>query len=301
MRMSPQSPTVSFDEIAGFIAVATEGSFIGAARRLEVDPSLLSRRVQRLEDRLGIRLFARTTRKVSLTEAGERYFARVGDLMAQLDAAGAEAAEMSAAPRGLLRMSLPLSFGQRVVAPMLAEFGARYPGIRFDAQFSNRRVDLVAEGFDLAIRMGAPRDSSLTMRKLAGYDEILVAAPAYVAARGQPATPGDLADHACLGFTGNAFWPRWHLVRGDTIERVDPRGPIQSDNSDALLDAAAGGAGVMLTPDWLAASAIEAGRLVRVLPDWRGATEGTIHALLPPGRLIPAKTRLFLDALAKIL
>lgn len=144
MRMSPQSPTVSFDEIAGFIAVATEGSFIGAARRLEVDPSLLSRRVQRLEDRLGIRLFARTTRKVSLTEAGERYFARVGDLMAQLDAAGAEAAEMSAAPRGLLRMSLPLSFGQRVVAPMLAEFGARYPGIRFDAQFSNRRVDLVA-------------------------------------------------------------------------------------------------------------------------------------------------------------
>lgn len=299
MQTSPQSP--SFDEIAAFIAVAAEGSFIGAARRLELDPSLLSRRVQRLEERLGIRLFARTTRKVGLTETGERYLARVGDLMAQLEAAGAEAAEMSAAPRGVLRLSLPLSFGQRVVAPMLAGFVQRYPGIRLDLGFSNRRVDLVAEGFDLAIRMGAPRDSSLTMRKLASYDEILVAAPAYLEARGHPASPDDLADHACLGFTGNAFWPRWHLTRGDTVERVDPRGPIQSDNSDALLEAAADGAGIMLTPDWLAAAAIEAGRLLRVLPDWRGATEGTIHALLPPGRLVPAKTRLFLDELGAML
>ncbi|MDO5704907.1 MAG: LysR substrate-binding domain-containing protein [Paracoccus sp. (in: a-proteobacteria)] len=299
MHMSPQSPTASFDEIAAFTSVATQGSFAEAARRLDVDPSLLSRRVRRLEERLNVRLFARTTRKVTLTEAGERYLSRVAELMEQLEAAGREAAELSATPQGVLRVSLPISFGQRVVAPMIADFVRRYPKIRLDLSFTNRRVDLVAEGFDLSIRAGVPRDSTLTMRRLASYREVLLASPDYLSAHGQPQNPDDLADHACLGFTGNAFWPEWRLTDGVDKYAFRPHGPIQSDSSEAVLAAAISGAGIILAPEWLAADALRSQKVMPVLPGWQGMIDGAIFGLLPPGRMTPAKVKVFLDHLTE--
>ncbi|MDO5613165.1 MAG: LysR substrate-binding domain-containing protein [Paracoccus sp. (in: a-proteobacteria)] len=293
MQKSPQS----FDEITAFAAVADQGSFVAAARAIGVDASLISRRVRRLEERLRTRLLARTTRRVALTEAGARYHLRVRNLLEQLDAAGREAADLAAAPQGVLRVSAPQSFGMVAVAPLLADFIARWPDIRLDLSLSNRRVDLLADGYDLAIRMGQPQDSSLTMRKLGEYRDILVAAPAYIAARGMPDHPRDLTNHACLGFTGNAFWPEWSLTDGRQIHDLRPQGPLVCDSSDALLTAALDGAGILLATDWLAQPALISGRMVRVLPDWQGRTEGAIHALMPPGRMIPAKVQVFLDAL----
>lgn len=297
--MSPQS--LSLDKIVAFTAAARRQSFAGAAKELGLDPSLLSRRIRRLEEALGVRLFVRTTRKISLTEAGERYLSRVGDVLEQLEAAGLEAAELASEPQGVLRVSLPISFGQMVVAPMLSGFVEAYPRIRLDLSFTNRRIDLVTEGYDLAIRMGDPRDSSLSMRRIGNYQEILVAAPAYLAQMGEPRKPADLADHRCLSFTGNAHWPDWHLSDGSTTVRLRPEGPITSDSSEVLVTAAIDGSGIVLTPDWMATKALGAGHLARILPQWHGVSAGLIQALLPPGRMLPAKTRVFLDYVASAL
>ncbi|MFC0200371.1 LysR family transcriptional regulator [Paracoccus rhizosphaerae] len=299
MQMSPQS--VALDEIVAFTTAARRQSFVGAAKELGLDPSLLSRRIRRLEEALGVRLFVRTTRKISLTEAGERYLSRVSDVLEQLEAAGLEAAELAAQPQGVLRVSLPISFGQMVVAPMLSGFVETHPRIRLDLSFTNRRVDLVAEGYDLAIRMGDPRDSSLSMRRIGSYQDILVAAPAYLSGMGEPQTPADLSHHGCLSFTGNAHWPDWHLSDGSTTVRLRPEGPITADSSEVLITAAVDGCGIVLTPDWMAVKALNAGHLVRVLPQWQGVSAGLIQALLPPGRMLPAKTRVFLDYVASAL
>lgn len=296
MQSSPQS--VTLDEIVAFTSAARRRSFAGAARDLGLDPSLLSRRIRRLEQALGVRLFVRTTRKISLTEAGERYLSGVADVLAQLDAAGRDAAELATQPVGVLRVSLPISFGQKVVAPMLAGFVDAHPRIRLDLSFTNRRVDLVAEGYDLAIRMGQPRDSSMGMRRIGEYQEILVAAPDYLSKMGAPRIPADLQAHRCLNFTGNAHWPDWHLTDGRAVVRLRPDGPITSDNSEVLITAAVAGGGIVLAPDWMAAQALGAGRLARVLPQWRGISAGLIQGLLPPGRMLPAKTRAFLDYVA---
>lgn len=221
MQKNPQ-----LDEILAFTTAASERSFAGAARKLGIDPSLLSRRIRRLEENLGVRMFMRTTRKITLTEAGERYLSRVAELMGQLEAAGLEAAELASTPRGILRVSLPLSFGQMVVAPMISDFVRSYPNIQLDLSFTNRRVDLVAEGFDLAVRMGEARDSSLTMHKIGTYKEILVAAPSYLDAHGEPVVLQDLGHHCCLNFVGNAHWPDWHLSNGSDVVRMRPQGPI---------------------------------------------------------------------------
>ncbi|MDO5632886.1 MAG: LysR family transcriptional regulator [Paracoccus sp. (in: a-proteobacteria)] len=297
MQLGPQS----FDEIAAFAAVADQGSFVAAARVIGVDASLISRRVRRLEEHLGTRLLARTTRQVALTEAGARYHLRVRDLLEQLSAAGREAADLAATPQGVLRVSVPQSFGMLAIAPLLAGFAANWPDIRLELSLSNRRVDLVAESYDLAIRMGQPQDSSLTMRKLGEYRDILIAAPGYIAAQGMPDHPSDLAGHACLVFTGNAFWPDWSLTDGQHVHELRPHGPLICDSSDALMAAALDGAGILLATDWLARPALASGRLVRVLPGWQGRTQGAIHALMPPGRMIPAKVRVFLDALTESL
>lgn len=283
--------------IATFIAVARASSFVAAARQLDTDPSVVSRRVRRLEEHLGARLLARTTRQVALTEVGERYLLRVADLFDQLDAAGREAAEMADSPRGLLRVSAPLSYGKLVIGPLLARFLAQYPHVHVDLRLSDRRVDLVAEGFDIAIRSGPLRDSSLIVRRLASYRDLLLAAPAYLARYGRPASPAALANHACIGFSGRADWSEWRLTDGHRTVTVQPRGPLIVDSSQVLMQVAADGAGIVLMPEWLATRELADGRLVRILPRWRGRAEGNVHALMPPGRLLPAKTRVFLEAL----
>lgn len=285
--------------LAAFVAVAENGSFAEAAKKLGRDASIVSRRVSQLEQHLGVRLLSRTTRRVALTEVGALYYRRVQASLDELAIASQEASDLAASPQGLLRISVPVTFGRQWIAPLLPAFLACHPQIRIDARFSDRLVDVVSEGFDVAIRVGVLRDSSFTSRKIASYRTLLVAAPAYLSRHGKPKTPADLAKHACLGFSGHADWPDWLMMKNGRRKTIRPAGPLIADNSEVVLMAAIEGAGITFTPDWLAGPALRERKLVEVLPGWGGKAEGGVYAILPPGRLIPTKTRLFVDDIAK--
>lgn len=289
----------SLEQLAAFIAVAETGSFTEAAKNLGRDASVISRRVSLLEQQLGVRLLSRTTRRVALTEVGAIYHRRVQTLLDELAVASREASDIAASPQGLLRVSVPVTFGRQWIAPLLPAFLARHPLIRIDIRFSDRLVDVVAEGFDVAIRVGVPRDSTLTSRKIASYRSLLVAAPSYLASHGRPKTPDDLAAHACLGFSGHADWPDWLMMKDGKRRTVRPVGPLVADNSEVVLMAAISGAGITFTPDWLAGPEIRAGRLVQILPGWSGRAEGGVYAVMPPGHLVPTKTRLFVEEVSQ--
>jgi DNA-binding transcriptional LysR family regulator len=294
-----QEFTGGLDELIAFLAVVQAGSFAAAAKVLGRDASVLSRRVSQLERRLGVRLLSRTTRRVALTEIGISYQRRVQSLLEELAEANQEASDFAASPRGLLRISLPLTFGRLWIAPLLPSFLARNDQIRIDARLTDRYVDLVTEGFDVAIRIGVLKDSALTARKIASYRNVLVASPAYLAMHGEPRSPAELADHACLGFTSHASWPDWPLKKDGLRETVRPTGPLIADNSEVLLLAAIEGAGILLTADWLAGPAMREGKLAEVLRGWAGKTDGGVYAVMPPGRLVPSKTRIFVDDIAQ--
>ena len=175
------------------------------------------------------------------------------------------------------------------------------PQIRIDANYSDRYVDLVAEGFDVAIRLGVLKDSTNIATLIAPSQTALYAAPGYLLSHGTPSHPHDLSSHACLWFTSHPSWPEWILLNAHTRCAVKPSGPMTADNSEALLSAAIDGLGIVMTPDWLAGPAVEAGRLVRILMDWHGVANGGIHAVMPPGRLVPAKTRVFVEHISSII
>ncbi len=259
------------------------------------DATIISRRISRLEKKLGVRLLSRTTSKVALTEVGNQYYQRVRRILEDLSSAGEEASDLASKPQGLLRISVPVTFGRQWVAPALPGFLAKHPQIRVDAAFSDRFVDLVAEGFDVVIRLGALKDSTNTATWIAPSETALFASPGYLRAHGVPSHPEDLSSHACLGFTSHASWPEWILVSKDSQRAIKPSGPMTADNSEALLAAAIEGLGIVLTPDWLAGPAVKSGSLVRILQGWQGVANGGIHAVMPPGRLVPAKTRVFVE------
>jgi DNA-binding transcriptional LysR family regulator len=284
--------------LAAFVAVAERGSFTVAADELGRDASVISRRVTELEKHLGVRLLARTTRRVTLTEVGAAYFHRVQTLLDELAVASRAASDVAASPQGLIKISMPVTFGRQWIAPLLPKFLAQYPDVCIDARFSDRLVDVVADGFDVAIRVGVLRDSSLKARKLATYQMLLVAAPAYLAAHGKPRTPADLSGHACLGFSGHNDWPDWQLMKDGKRRTVRPSGPFVADNSEVVVQAAIAGQGITFAPDWLVGPALRSGKLVEVLLGWGGRGGGGVYAVLPPGRLVPAKTRMFVDAIA---
>lgn len=294
-KMQESMPGMSLDELSTFVAVAEALSFTGAAKVVGRDATIVSRRMGQLEQRLGVRLLSRTTRKVALTEVGTLYYQRVRALLDGLESAGQEASNFASSPQGLLRISLPVTFGRRLVAPHFPAFLREHPNIRMDARFSDRYVDVVAEGFDVAIRVGVLRDSTLIARQIASFRTLLYAAPSYLAAHGEPQDPGDLEQHACLSFIHHASWPDWILKSDGQQRTVRPAGALSADNSESLLQAAIAGAGIVLTPDWLASSAVREGALVQILSEWQGWGAGGIYAVMPPGRLIPAKTRLFVD------
>lgn len=287
------------EQLAAFIAVAEAGSFAAAARRVGRDPSIISRRVSQLEEHLGVRLLSRTTRRVALTEAGALYHRRVQAALEELANASREASDVAASPQGLLRISVPVTFGRQWIAPLLPSFLERHPRIRVDMRFSDQFVDVVAEGFDVAIRVGVLPDSSLTAKKIASFRNLLVASPGYLKTHGTPREPADLASHACLGFAGHAAWPDWPLVKGATRVTLRPTGPLIADNSEVVLMAAIQGAGITYTPDWLAGPALRSGKIVEVLPGWGGQSAGGVYAILPARRLVPAKARLFVDEIAR--
>ncbi|EJM55005.1 LysR family transcriptional regulator [Pseudomonas sp. GM48] len=290
---------VTLDELSAFVAVVEAHSFTGAAKVIGRDATIISRRIGQLEERLGVRLLSRTTRRVALTEVGTLFYQRIRTLLDELDSASLEASNFAASPQGLLRVSLPVTFGRRWVAPLLPAFIAQHPKIRVDARFADRYVDVVAEGFDVAIRVGVLRDSTLVAKQIAPFRNLLYAAPSYIALHGQPETPEALLDHACLGFSSHSSWPDWVLKKGGQHKTVRPTGPLISDNSESLLQAATEGVGIILTPDWLASSAVRNGELVPVLPQWQSSEVGGIYAVMPPGRLVPTKARVFVDEITR--
>jgi DNA-binding transcriptional LysR family regulator len=287
------------EQIEAFAAISEHRGIAAAARALGRDPSVISRRLDALEARLGVRLLSRTTRRITITEAGAAYLRRVQTILAELSAADVEATEGAAMPRGVLRLSLPAAFARRWIAPWLSDFTRAYPALRLELVHSDHFVDLVSEGFDAAVRIGQVPDSSLLVRRLAVFDMVLCAAPAYVARAGAPARPEDLAHHACLCAPRPRYFPDWRLCRG-TERVIQPvSGPFISDEVEGLLAACLGGAGILPAAEWLTGQELAEGRLVRVLPGWRLDDEDAIQIVLPPGRLVPAKTRAFIDRLVQ--
>ncbi|MBK1696262.1 LysR family transcriptional regulator [Rhodovibrio salinarum] len=285
--------------MAVFARVVEEGSFSHAARGLGLSKSAVSKQVGRLEDRLGVRLLNRTTRQLSLTEAGTAFYEHCRQLVADAEAAESAVTHLAAAPRGTLRVNAPMSFGQLHVAPALPEFLAAYPELSVEMQLSDRTVDLIEEGFDLAIRIGQLRDSSLIARRLAPLRQVLCAAPSYLAAQGRPEHPHDLKDHECLIYSYLSWGREWRFQGVDGELRVPIRGRLEINNGDALLAAARQGFGIVMLPSFLGADDLKAGRLEPLLQDWCEPAAGGIHAVFPASRNLSPKVRVFVDYLAR--
>ena len=288
-----------FAELAAFVRTVDRGSQAAAARELGVTPAMVGRYIRALEDRLGARLLNRTTTNQSLTEAGSAFHARAAALLEQLEAAEDVVADRQAAPRGLLRVSGPMSFGVRYLAAAVAGFGALHPGLRVELSLNDRVVDLVEEGYDLAVRIGRLADSSLVARRLAPCRVAVCAAPAYLAQHGAPEGPEDLREHKCLLYSYAANGGTWRFVRADGREvRVEVDGPLTANNGDAVLAASLEGAGVLLQPTFIVGDALREGRLVRLLPGW-GAPELAVYAVYPSARHLSPKVRSCVDFLAE--
>lgn len=284
------------NELKTFRAILAEGSLSAAARRLGVTLAVVSKRLATLEDRAGVRLIHRTTRALSPTEEGARLLIDVERALEAIEAGEELLASGRVEPSGTLRVSATIAFGRRCVAPVLARLATRYPRLTVALELDDRVVDLVAEGFDAAIRIGAPADSSAMMRKLADNRRILVASPAYLDRAGQPATPEEAAGHAFLRY-GPGSDP-WRLRGpGGATAGLAAAARLRVDDGDVVHDWALAGLGIMLKSEVDVTQDLAAGRLVRVLPGWDGG-DAPIVALYPSARHMPLKTRVLLDELA---
>ncbi|MGV3654402.1 MAG: LysR family transcriptional regulator, partial [Noviherbaspirillum sp.] len=282
-----------------FARVAKEGSFSRAAQRTGLPKSTVSRRLAALETRLGERLLLRTTRKLSLTDFGRGILEHAEQVAGEVEAASALAQHRQAEPRGRLRISMPGDFASVILAPLLADFIAAHPAISLEIDLTPRRVDLVGENIDLAIRMGdLPDDATLAARRMAVFSASLYASPAYLARRGMPREPEELMEHDALRLLTRAGSPEpWILARGEQRWEGIPPGRATLNSPELLVRMACMGAGIAAAADHFAASYVHAGELVRVLSDW-SLPATPVWAVFPGRKLMPARLRVFLDALA---
>ena len=287
---------MDLNEIYVFAQVVRAGSFVRAARKLGMPKSTVSRKVVDLEARLGARLLERTTRSLRLTDTGRAYFAHAERILVELEEADAAVTQLQAAPRGPLRVSAPLNFAQ--LGPIGERFLARYPEVQLEIACTDRIVDLIAEGFDLALRVGRLADSTLIARPLAMMRNVLVASPSVLDQFGAPSTPEQLASWPCIAFGGAAERASWELLgaggRTATV-RITPRFIV--NDFDVLSSAAISGLGVALLPVQRCVEDLRVGRLCRVLPDW-SSIERPLQAVYPSGRHLSAKMTAFLDHLS---
>jgi DNA-binding transcriptional LysR family regulator len=285
-------------EMTVFAQVVEDGSFTAAARSLRLSPSAVSKLVARLEDRLGVRLIQRTTRRLALTAEGRLFHDRCREILDEIAAAEELVAGSRLRPRGTLRVGLSHGFGMSQIVPLVARFAERYPEVELQLAFADRRVDLVAQGLDLAIRLGPVQDEALIARRLCEHGRIVCAAPSYLARHGTPATPADLARHNCILFDQPDYLNRWPFKHPDgTIERVRVRGTARSDSGDALYQLLLNGLGVAWAADFLALPDVAAGRLVPLLGPFAFDERTPVHAVYPQRRHLPAKVRVFIDFL----
>jgi DNA-binding transcriptional LysR family regulator len=287
------------DAMNAFAKVVAAGSYAEAARRLGLTRSAVSKAVMELEQLLGARLLDRTTRRVAPTEAGRAYYERCVMILADVAETEIQISRLHDAPRGVLKVNAPMSFGIRYLGSAVADFMARYPDLKIELILNDRVIDPLEEGVDVTVRIGALADSSLIARRLAPARLVLAAAPAYLKRQGMPRTLEDLAAHQCLTYGHMAAAQRWTLQRdGGVAIAVPVNSRLCSNNGDVLREAALSGIGITNLPTFLIGPDIKAGRLRLVLADMLPAPLG-IYALYAPNRYLAAKTRVFIDFLSQ--
>lgn len=293
----PASGSVNLNRLAAFAAVVESGSFTAAAEKLGLTKAMISQHVSRLEKELGITLLTRTTRKVAATEAGSAFYADCAPVLLEVEAAIARVGGGSEVPSGTLRLTVPDDYGSAVIVPVLAGFLREFPDVKVDLVATDQVVDLVAGRFDLAIRTGWLRESSLRATRLASFDQIVAASPAYLKKAGTPKRPQDLAQHKWIALTLLRSPLTWNFSGRDGKAHSVRISPAISTNSTASLRAfMRESAGISVLPDYMLDAEIAAGKLVRVLPAW-SLPQGGVHAVYPNVRYTSAKVRAFVDFL----
>ncbi len=291
---------MDLNDIVVFTKVAETKSFTGAAELLGLPKSTVSRKLAQLEERLGVRLVQRTTRKLALTEIGEAYYERAARIVADLQAAEQVVTDMQATPRGRLRVTAPIDLSTRYLGAIIAEFIATHSDITVELDATDRVVDLIEEGFDLAVRFGQLPESTLIARKLTTFDGILCAAPSYLAKRGTPTAIEELDDHEKVLFLPSARSTGWTLTNGDQTYEIGRPARFISNNLAAVRDVVLAGGGISVMTEFMVACDIQEGKLVSILPGWGGrAIE--VQAVYPARQNLPPRLTLFLDHLAKSL
>ena len=287
-------------DIAVFVRVVDTGSFTKTADQLGLSRAVVSKYLNRLEARLGARLLHRTTRRLSLTEAGSALYERSRQALSQIEEVEQEIAKLQKAPRGTLKVNAPMSFGIMHIAPALPEFLARHPDMSVEMKLDDRIVDLIEEGFDLAIRISVLADSSMVARKLAPCRQAVCASPEYLAARGIPQTPEDLREHNCIVYTYAASANLWAITASDGRDvRVPVRGTLRVNNGIASRAAALKGVGIIMTPTFYVGDALRDGRLKAVVLTDHAARELSIYAVYPEHKYVSPKVRAFVEFFAK--
>lgn len=288
-----------FEDLQAFVAVVEAGSFTAASRRLDSAKSAVSRRISALEERLGVQLLRRTTRVLNLTETGRGFYEHAARILADLNEAEAAVQQEHGELRGKIRLALPLSFGVRHMCKPIAAFSKRHPKVEFDLNLNDRRIDLIEEGADLALRIGRLQDSSLIARRLFDARTVVCAAPHYLSVHGEPASPADLNDHDCLVYSNLADPGRWTYVDEAGEKRsIDVRPVLTASSGDFLTNAAAHGMGLVIQPTFIAAEAIRRGSLVPVLTRYEWPISPA-YAVYPPTRHLSYRVRALIEFLAE--
>jgi DNA-binding transcriptional LysR family regulator len=286
-----------------FLRVVQAGSFSAAGRQVGLSPASVFRHINALEDRLGTRLLNRTSRKLSMTEAGALYCSGVDQILAEMNDIETQVAQLQVAPHGTLRVHCRMSLGAQHLAPALPAFLARYPDLRIDLSLTDRCADLAEENIDVAIRIGKMPDSPLLVRKIASSTRIVCASPAYLDAHATPEHPTDLAAHNCLAFRGPAAQAVWRFLDGKALIEMHVSGSLQADNAEVLRLAALGGLGVALLPEWCIGADLKAGRLRALLPGFEATPfsfDSGIYVVTQKSRHRSMKVQLFIDFLIRL-
>ncbi|MFT6580201.1 MAG: LysR family transcriptional regulator [Alphaproteobacteria bacterium] len=288
----------SSSEMASFVEVVRESGFSAAARNLNRTPSAISKQISQLEDRLGVRLLNRTTRQLSMTDEGEIYFHRAEAILADIRETEALISNQGSAPRGLLRITCSTSFGRQQIVPILPDFLTRYPELKMQLSLSDTMVDLVQEGFDVAIRMAELNDSSLVARRLAVDRRVVCAAPSYYEKHGMPTHPTELADHNCLVLRNATAMNDWAFMLDGNVHTIHVDGGFETNSGVAAQEAALAGLGIVQLATFAVAPDLRAGRLVSCLDEYVISAQ-PIYAVYPHRRHLSQKVRVFIDYLAE--
>jgi DNA-binding transcriptional LysR family regulator len=282
---------MQLDDMRIFVATVDAGNFTAAANRLRLSKQFVSRRVAALEASLGVRLLVRNTRNLTVTDLGQDFFERAKRILADVGDAERAMSARRTEPRGLLKVSAPMSFGMAHLSPLVAEFLRAHPDVSFDMDLADRTVDVIGEGFDMALRIGRLQDSTLVAQKLIDVRMIACCSPGYRRRRHAPATPADLAQHACLPY-GQAGRASWEFIVDGVRTSLDVEGPLRSNNGEVLRDSAIAGLGIVYLPDFIVAGSVDAGLLVEVLTPYM-PPPNALHAVYPRHRETSVTIRAF--------